>query len=78
VLSQTPRRFTCMRLRSETPANCLTRRARFAGPFHSIPNMPHKLLAEILALEGKNVEAVAEQKRVEEIGVDAKAPPAAK
>jgi Tfp pilus assembly protein PilF len=38
----------------------------------------HKLLAEILALEGKNVEAVAEQKRVEELGVDAKAPPAPK
>jgi Tfp pilus assembly protein PilF len=38
----------------------------------------HNLLAEILTLEGKNVEAVAEQKRVEELGVDAKAPPAPK
>jgi len=38
----------------------------------------HKLLAEILALQGKNAEAVAEQNRVEELGVDAEAPPASK
>jgi Tfp pilus assembly protein PilF len=38
----------------------------------------HKLLAEILALEGKKDEAAVEEKRGEELGVDAKAPPAPK
>lgn len=38
----------------------------------------HKLLAEILAVEGKKVEAAAEQKRVEELGANAKTPPASK
>jgi rhomboid protease GluP len=36
----------------------------------------HKLLAEILALEGKKDEAAAERKRVEELSVDTKTPPA--
>ncbi len=38
----------------------------------------HKLLAEILALEGKKDDAAAEQKRVEELSADTKTPPASK
>jgi len=38
----------------------------------------HKLLAEILALEGRKDEAAAEQKRVEELSVDARTPSASK
>jgi tetratricopeptide (TPR) repeat protein len=38
----------------------------------------HKLLAEILAMEGKKDEAAAEQKRIEELSVDTKTPPASK
>jgi rhomboid protease GluP len=38
----------------------------------------HKLLADILALEGKKEEAAAELKRVEELGANAEAPPASK
>lgn len=38
----------------------------------------HKLLAEILTLEGKKNEAAAEQKRVEELSIDTKTPSASK
>ena len=38
----------------------------------------HRLLAEILTLEGKKDEAAAEQRRVEQLGANAKTPPASK